>query len=257
MDIDVESEDWLAEELAGVIGSCGAEPFLKADILVPETRHFPFVWQRDEAGVKVLAERLMAHAGLGDYRADVQLFLDDEADGPPGVPSFDLRQERKHKGPAAFFLGTDGQTVRFGCEVHNLPNGENMVGLMGHEVAHLFRQVKGVCREDRALEEYLTDITTVYLGFGVFTANASHRYSSRGAQEGVMSVTEWSHNRLGYLPASSFCFLLACQAAARAQDGEADRIARHLEPNQRAYFLDAFRDISENRGVLMEMLGLG
>ena len=257
MEIDVESEDWLAEELAGVIGDCGAEAFLKADILVPETRHFPFVWQRDEAGVKVLAGRLMAHAGLGDYRAEVQLFFDEEVEGNPALQPYGLWQERKHKGPAPFFLGVEGGTARFGCEVHNLPSGESMVGLMGHEVAHLFRQVKGVCREDRDLEEYLTDVTTVYLGFGVFTANASHRYSSSGAQEGVMSVTQWSHNRLGYLPAASFCFLLACQVAARAQAGESDRIARHLEPNQRAYFLDAHREISENRGVLMEMLGLG
>ena len=198
----------------------------------------------------------MSHAGLGDYTAEVELFFDDGFTEKPSVPSFDLERERNHKGAAAYFLGVEGKTAQFGCEAHNLPDPETMVGLMGHEVAHVFRHVKGLCREDRALEENLTDITTVYLGFGVFTANGSHRYSSSGEQIGGSTVTRYNHQRFGYLPAASFCFLLACQAVARGDVRQAELIAKHLESNQKGYFTDAYRDISENRETLLDLLGL-
>ena len=196
----------------------------------------------------------MAHAGMSTMKAEVRLFTDETHDLFKLGDGSDHRKV-EHNGAAACFMGIEGATAWFGCETHNLPDSETMVGIMGHEVAHAFRSLKGITREDRALEEYLTDITTIYLGFGIFTANGSHQYTSSGEQYGTTTIMRWSHRRLGYLPTAAMCFLLASQVVARGSTlWERARLARLLRPNQRGYFTDTVRDIIGRRAELLAML---
>jgi hypothetical protein len=78
--------------------------------------------------------------------------------------------------------------------------------------------------------EPMTDLVTVYLGLGIFTANASCRFTKfrDERREG------WSFGRYGYLSEEVYGYALAVFAKER---GETDPAwASHLSTNVRTYF---------------------
>jgi hypothetical protein len=150
----------------------------------------------------------------------------------------------RHRGAAAWFAGIEDDVCFFGTEVSQLGDPLGVVAAMAHESAHAFRRYHGLEVLDRAEEELLTDLTTVYLGFGILTTNASSRHRSSGD----FSVTTWSHQSLGYLPAQALGFLLGAWSSARNLDAAKVReIASALETNQAADFRAAIKWVRKHR----------
>jgi hypothetical protein len=125
------------------------------------------------------------------------------------------------------------------------------VGVMAHEVAHAWRNEKHLVADAREREELLTDLTTIYLGFGVLSTNSTDRYRSSGGY----GYTSWSVSSLGYLPPNAMAWLLALQATARDDRDEQRAIERHLEPNQKACFRAAMSELA-NEASWIEALRL-
>lgn len=121
-------------------------------------------------------------------------------------------------------------------------------------MAHTWREVHGLTTADRDIEERLTDLTTVYLGFGLLTTNGAYLYRAGGVYEGTKAYTQWSHTRGGYLGPEAMSFLLAVQVKARGLGWFARRrLAGQLETNQAAFFrwaLGKLGDANELRGAL-------
>ncbi len=106
---------------------------------------------------------------------------------------------------------------------------------MCHEVAHAFRDRHGIALPDPEEDEPLTDLTSVYLGFGILFANITARYEASGNHE----YTAWKHSSFGYLSPQAVCFLLAAQAVAR--NVRAGTIASDLGTNQAAFFRASYK----------------
>jgi hypothetical protein len=235
----------LLEALAGLVERHGRATLLLPP-LTPTTSCFPDRWQPNAAGVTVLAQRLLGYAGLPRLRPEVGLWSDVS-------PQLRARSRTHALGhTAALFLGLDGDRARFAVEAGHLEDPEATVAAMAHEVAHAWRAWHGEVVEDQRHEEELTDLTTVYLGFGVLTANAAYRYRSRGGY-GYM---EWSQQQLGYLGPGSLTFLLAAQAVARGAGWrERRRILADLEPNQAGAFAAGLRALRPEAEALRRRLG--
>ena len=108
-----------------------------------------------------------------------------------------------------------------------------LVAILAHELGHERLIGEGRVTWAQPDQERLTDLLTVYLGLGVFSANAA-----------------WaaSRSRLGYLSAPEYGFILACHARLRGEGAQA-AWARQLTPFVRKYFDQslAFLD-AEGRG---------
>jgi hypothetical protein len=193
--------------------------------------------------VRVLLKRIMAHAGLGQLQVDLDTFSQPEV-----VHELDERggaREWGHDGAAAWFagIGEDG-CCHFGVAEERIGEPEVLVAVLCHEVTHAWRAVHTLTIEDRDVEERLTDLSTVYLGFGLLTTNCAYRYRQGGEFTGTHAITRWSHARAGYLPAQAMSFLLAAQVKARGLGWLARRrLAGQLEANQAAYFAWAYRKL--------------
>ena len=222
---------WLVEGLAQLIAQRGADTFLRAPIVEPTEAFFPDAWQPDEAGVRALCRRLLRYAGLD---LDVALEVYDT----PEDKLVDARGNTvtRHAGAAAWFAGIHGKRASFGVDRRQLDEPAAVVGTMCHEIAHAYRHAHGIVERDRDVEERLTDLTTVYVGFGVLTTNNAYRYRS--------TARHYSHAHTGYLSPQAMAFLLALQTAARNLDDPAHAaIAKRLETNQAAFFRAARRYI--------------
>jgi hypothetical protein len=78
--------------------------------------------------------------------------------------------------------------------------------------------------------EPMTDLLTVFLGLGIFTANSAGRFKQFQDERRI----GWSMQRLGYLPEEVFGYALARFAVERRDDK--GTWEKHLSTNVRAYF---------------------
>lgn len=222
--------EWLWAALQTLIDSRGEEQFLRAPILLPTDEWFPDRWTADEHGVGRLAKRLLGYAGLGHLEVDVRVFT--EATEVREVGLDGRAAATSHAGAAAWFAGIRGGTCLFGAESSQLDDAVGIVGSMAHEIGHAFRRTHRLEHRDRDIEEKLTDVTTVYLGFGVLTTAASARFVTTSHDN---LGSSYANKQQGYLAWNEMAFMLASQLQLRGYDAATVKwFARHLPANQAA-----------------------
>jgi hypothetical protein len=109
----------------------------------------------------------------------------------------------------------------------------SVVATLAHELGHVILLGGGHLDPDTEDMEPMTDLVTVYLGFGVFTANAARRFQQfqDDRKQG------WSMSRLGYLPEPVYAYALARFAQQR---GEVKPTwTAHLSTNLKAWFRES------------------
>ncbi len=241
--LSLDERDWLLAGLRGLILRQGATRFLSAPIREPSPRDFPDDFRADEASVGRLLRRILGYAGMPDMEVELETFS--QPDRVKALDAHGRAAEWGHDGAAAWFAGIAGDSCSFGVAEERI--GDDPVGLVAtlcHEVAHAWRHFHQLAVRDRDVEERLTDLTTVYLGFGLLTTNGSYRYRASFELDGANTVTRWSHSRLGYLSPEEMSFLLAAQVRARGLSWLARRrLAGKLEANQAASFRWALRKL--------------
>jgi hypothetical protein len=245
-----EEADYLLAGLAKLIRQRGVETFVSAPLLLAEPRFFPDPVQARAEGVAVLLRRLLSYAGLEPERLDIELFTDD-AHGPV-VHEGD--QDRDHV--AAWFMEIADGVYRFGVREAELRDEQALIGTLGHEVAHAYRYHHGLVVPNHATEEQLTDLTTVYLGFGAFTLESSYQFKSgHYSAAGERLAYEWQTR--GYLRPGQLAFLLGAQLSARgAREDSLAQVLASLSSNQADSVRKATLLLSEDREGLLQRLGL-
>jgi hypothetical protein len=246
---------WLVGELRDLIALRGEGTFLRAPIREPTPQDFPDHFEPTERGVRALLRRILAYAGLAELEVHLDTFSQ-----PDEVRELDERGEAKawgHSGAAAWFAGVDQGRCHFGVAAERIQEPITLVATLCHEVAHAWRAVHGLTLADRDLEERLTDLSTVYLGFGLLTTNGAYLYRAGGVYEGTKAYTQWSHTRGGYLGPEAMSFLLAALVKARGLGWLARRrVVAKLETNQAAYFRWGYGVLGD-AADLRALLGLG
>ena len=235
-----EERDWLGTSLAALIRARGIAQFTSVPLLTPSDDDFPDPWDGSVRAAHRITQRLMHHAGVGDLRISLTALPDDDA-----VP-----QDAWDAGTAGWFSGiTDGR-ARFGIRPNEIGDPDSVVGIMAHEVAHAWRLKHDLVDADRDVEEHLTDLTTILLGFGILTTNAAERYRSWRK----LRATAHQTKSIGYLPPPAMSWLLALQASARNDKRELATTRRYLEPNQRGWLDEAMEAIADDPRYLAALL---
>jgi hypothetical protein len=232
--------EWLAAALEAIIAARGEDTFLSAPLLLPDDSCFPDRWSPDAAGVRALAERLLDYAKLGHLNVSIETFEEEQDVHEVGL---DGRAAKwSHAGAAAWFAGIRAGTCLFGVETSKLTDPLGVVAAMAHEVGHAYRRAHRMERAEHDLEERLTDVTTIYLGFGVLTTAAAARFTAR-SHESLGS--SWSHQRQGYLGFDEMAYLLALQLLARGYDDATIKaFAKKLPANQAAVVRETARTLA-------------
>jgi hypothetical protein len=217
----IEDRTWALEQLGALIRLCGARTFLEAPLLEPTDSFFPDRWTPDEGGVERLLRRLLRYAGMGSFEVRLELCA---ANVEPQIASLGRLYDLQPAGSvAAWFSALELGVAHFGVDVASLGDPEALVRILCHEVAHAYR-ARHRLGPASATE---IDLTTVYLGFGLITANTGYRHR----------VSAAGYRHAGGRDPSVLSFALAAQASLRCLDGgRLRRIARLLEATPAACF---------------------
>ncbi|WP_422770770.1 hypothetical protein ACN28C_29530 [Plantactinospora sp. WMMC1484] len=221
-----EEQRWTEENLAWFVREFG-DSWLRSPVVLPTDDFFPGGYSGSEEDMRRVVHQLCVHLSVDPDRIRVEL----HAERVGG------RELQKVAGGSASWSGAAGHyRVVEGRPVISLEESLGLrplalVATVAHELAH--ERLLGEGRVDpyRRDQEPLTDLLTVYLGFGVFAANAALEFAGQR--------TGWSASRLGYLTEPMYGYALARYAWLRGET--APDWARHVDTNPRTYLRRGLR----------------
>lgn len=227
----------LLDDLAQLIEANGPGDFVSGPILLPDAHFFPDEWRGDLPSASAMLRRLMAWARLGSLPMSLRLENDPAwAEDPDFTPP--------HHDAAAFFAGVNEfGTYLFGLRPDQLTDPMALAGVLAHETAHAWRFRRDITHTHDAREERFTDVSSVFLGFGVLSAGIAHR----GQPE---------LSRRGYLPLPAICFALGVQLVVRNDPGEWKRVDAALGFDAVDLVKRTRRLYADHRAELIERLHL-
>jgi hypothetical protein len=241
--VNEEERDWIDEGLRRLERMLGARRMLEAQVILPTPEHFPDPYDKSQASAEALFRRVCGYMHVDSSTIELEFFTDETKDLKKLLPYW-----RGASGGCAG-LYTHGKSSKEGEIAAGMVIAVNeahfddplaLVATIAHELGHVILLGGGLVNGDVSDHEPLTDLLTVYLGFGVFTANSAARFRQYQDERRA----GWSMQRLGYLPQEAFGYALARFAILRRE--AKPEWVKYLTPNVLAHYKSSRTWLSEN-----------
>ncbi|TCC66197.1 hypothetical protein E0H73_04640 [Kribbella pittospori] len=222
---------WIEENLDWFVAEFGDE-LLRRPVVVPEESWFPAGYSGSEDDVRAVFRKLCDHV---EVPAD-RVRLDLEPDEPDELVA-NLGLNSESSGAAGHWRQRDGATI-VTVDMKQAQRPVALVATMVHELGHERLLGEDRIDPDRRDGEPLTDLFTVFVGFGIFSANASFEF--------YRTHTHYGTSKLGYLTEAMYGYALARYAWLRGETEPA--WAERLDTNPREWMKQGLRFLEAGVG---------
>jgi hypothetical protein len=230
------TQEWIESSMRWCTGEFGKEPLLRG-IVLPTAAFLPSSYTATAEQIDALVKRVCDLMLVG--RAALKLDLFDGSAEKERAKA--LKSSKSHT--VGHFHMEDGYAV-IGLDRSESADPAHLTAIIAHELCHVKLLGEGRIAASRRDHERLTDLLTVYFGFGIFSANAALSYSrnSRGwsvhplgylDERTLNAARNDGYRRLGYLSEQEFGYALACYGWLREETDP--RWAAYLDLGPRAY----------------------
>jgi len=218
----------------------GYADFLKTELPLPTPEFFP------EPDPELIFERVKQYAGMANWPCRLETYdestpVDEITSRMPGsgAPS----------GGSAGHITTENEEIVIRYNETTGRDPLSLVATFGHELAHYLM----FCSKSEPpfgweQHEFTTDLTGVFMGFGVFLANSSFQFTQWQDHQ----MQGWQTSRQGYLGELDLSYGLALFCLLK--DTDTKPVIRHLKPTPRSYFKTALKHLVKKH--LAEIEGL-
>ncbi|HEY6305805.1 MAG TPA: hypothetical protein VI488_05010 [Candidatus Angelobacter sp.] len=247
-----EDRRWADEGFLRLEKLLGRRRMLEANQVLPDAEHFPDPYDKTPAAAEVLFERVCSYMRVDRSRIELEVFADETDElreilpywrggtgGCAGLYTHDAPgpgSDTTENGPRE----AAGMVVALRSS--QLKDPLTLVATMAHELGHVILLGGGLMDPKTPDHEPMTDLLTVFLGLGIFTANSAGRFKQYQDER----RQGWSMQRLGYLPEEVFGYALARFAHKREEEKPA--WAAHLSTNVRSYYKRSRAWLQKNDG---------
>lgn len=228
-------EIWMHARFDWLVETFGIERLWHAPFLTPCETDFPDPFSGTEENVRVLFSRICGYLDIDVNRLRLGFFSNDDplecelAAMPTEAAGL---YDGDHEKPAVWIARTE------------LGDAESLVGTIAHELCHDILLGGGYLdAEEDTDHEFVTDLTTLYLGFGVFTSNSYLREKNWNTGNLEFSSTR----QKGYLKLPQLGYGLALVAWHRNETSP--EWAKALRPDLRDLVGRNLKFIAKMRGV--------
>jgi hypothetical protein len=233
--VNDEECQWVDEGFRRLERVLGRHRLVEATVVLPTPECFPDSYQKNTAGAEALFKRVCSYMHVDRSRIRLEVFADETEELRSVLPYW-----RGDSGGCAGFFSHDPSTqsasaaeeecMLVALRSTQLKDPLSLVATMAHELGHVILLGGGLISPKTSDHEPLTDLLTVFLGFGVFSSSAARRFKQFQDERQY----GWSMHRLGYLPEEMYGYALAKFAEARGEENPV--WIKHLSTNVRAYF---------------------
>lgn len=201
-------------------------------LVLPNKQFFPDESSGSDELVALTFRKVKEYAGMPDWPCELIKF--DEDIKPYISESLILENTPKNPHGSILINGRDGATIKYNPALINNPT--KLVATFAHELSHY---LTCNCKEDPPGGwenwEFVTDVTAVFLGFGIFMANAHFEF--------VQDLTGWRHESSGYLSAAEYSFALATFCGLKKIDMK--YVFPYLNKNIKTLYRRSVHEVSE------------
>ncbi len=224
--ITPEQQRWVDSNFLRLAGLLGAPRLLQATVVFPTPEHFPDPYDRSEAALQRIFARVATGMQVNPSDVDVTLFASADDLTHRLVPF----SRGSTSGAAGLYHHDPATRPHISIDEEKLKDPMALVAVLAHELGHIILLRPGLVPHDDPDMEPMNDLLTVFLGFGIFTANAAFRFK----QYTTNRSQGWSAGRLGYLSEEQYGYALARFAFERGEAKPAWR--KFLSTNVSAYW---------------------
>jgi hypothetical protein len=207
--IEKEEQEWIESSLQWMLTEFGREYFLSKPTILPRRESFPD-FQGTEECVPPLVEKIAGYMDVDFKQLDIEMFDAENSAETDGQHA----GETRFQGPAGLYSQDENRRMQIRISDHCLENYLSLVATVAHELGHA--RLLGEARISAELRdhEYLTDLVCVFLGMGIFTANAAFQFN----QWQDSSHQGWNASRSGYLSEAMLGYALAACCWMKGED---------------------------------------
>ncbi|HEY3782291.1 MAG TPA: hypothetical protein VGL56_14500 [Fimbriimonadaceae bacterium] len=222
-----EEANWIDKSFLLLVDLFGVDWVRNAPMVLPTERFFPLKYEPTEAWASFAFDCVCKVMKV--ERERVELIFGEDTVEHLRKTGLDFG---RIPGIAGLYRKVDSEEGPSKAQIHIkdslFKEPESMIAVMTHELSHVLLLGDEKIERDMEKMEPLTDLMTVFSGFGVFNANASHVHKS--------GSHGWSVSNHGYLSQSEFAYALAVFAWTR---GERDPgWQKELSTNVRVFMKD-------------------
>jgi hypothetical protein len=209
--LDREEEEWQIEAWSWMLCRFGGLTELgRVRLATPAPGFFPPTDATGHARAEQIFASVKALAGMSDWPCRLVAQPDAPELRVGDVAALKILDGKR---PLVTF-GLEGNEIVITYEPAAIREPITLIATFAHELAHYrIRSLGDRPPGGDELEEFATDLVTVYMGFGIFGANSA--FSFRQFRD-VMSQG-WSSSRSGYLSQRAWVFAMAVFFALRSQ----------------------------------------
>jgi hypothetical protein len=241
-----EERQWVDDGFRRLEKLLGRRRMLEAQVVLPTAECFPDPYDKTPGAAEMLFRRVCGYMGVDRKRIELHIFPDETEELRAILPYW----HGNSSGCAGFYThDTAGEQDDPGDEPHmlvalrstQLKDPLPLVATMAHELGHVILLGGGLMNPKTPDHEPMTDLLTVFLGFGIFNANSAARFQQRQEERRY----SWSMQRLGYLPEEVYGYALAKFATEGSE--EKAEWTKHLSTNVRAYYKRSLSWLAKNK----------
>lgn len=221
-----EDQIWVEESLSFLGEALGEDKLLAIENVTPSKRFFDRNFDGSERDARFILQTCMELMHVKKDRIVLEFYSEGNRvldDGTIITTTADIF------GSSSGASGTyqkqkDKAIIRI--EKGQLKHPESLIATIAHELAH-----EKLLGENRIIEndEYLTDLTAIAYGFGIFIANAKFQFSN-----GINGGFGWQMASQGYLPEQVSAYAMASLALKKGETSYPYK--SHLNASVRKYF---------------------
>ena len=237
---DAEEKNLVEEGLQALGRILGRDRMTGAVVIEPTPAFFPDRYDASEEAAHRLFTRVCGYMKVDP--ACIQLSFWGDEGGERDAHQLGMSAGPKYtSGASGLYSGTEGREQVW-IHATELKDPSSLVATAAHELAHVLLLGQGRMSRETPHMEALTDLTPIFLGLGIFTANTllrRHAWTD-GNYEG------WRVQRKGYISPEMAGWALARFCWER---GEQDpRWVRHLSTDPREYLKMGLRYLARRGG---------
>jgi len=196
--ISEEARQWVNYGFSRLERMLGRKRLLEAKVVKPTAEDFPDPYDKTPEAAALLFSRVCGYMNVDRSCITLEIFPDETEELKELLPAW---RSDGHRGAAGLYIhahekgrtseeGSSGMVVAIRSSM--LKDPTSLVATMAHELGHVILLGGNLLTHDSSDHEPLTDLLTVFLGLGIFTAirrQDSSSFRTIGAPAGQFDVS--------------------------------------------------------------------
>ncbi|WP_299125370.1 hypothetical protein [uncultured Tenacibaculum sp.] len=235
--ITEEDKIWVDENLNWLRTEFGEEHFMKIETITPTKNFYNRTFDGTEEDAEFILKRTMELMNIQDIEIKLEFFSDEPIEMDDGtILTTPADMNGSWQSASGVYQQNENYTVIL-IESSQLKNTISLIATISHELSHHILLGENRIEEN---DEFLTDLTAIAYGFGIFIGNSRFNFS----QFSTNGRFGWNSTGQGYLPEQIIAYAMAWLSIER---NEKTGFSQYLNKSMKKYYEQSYKYLTDEK----------